>query len=77
MYALHLPSQIPATGTPGSPPLPAAYRFLDGMPVDSRAYFLEVIHDPDKIHQVLAEMQSRFQEARAAAKKSSSPKDGK
>jgi hypothetical protein len=78
MYALHLPSRIPAAGSPGGPPLPPAYRFLGGMPVDSRAYFLEALRDPDKLHQILAQMQARFQEARDAAKKSStSPKDAK
>jgi 4-amino-4-deoxy-L-arabinose transferase-like glycosyltransferase len=78
MYALHLPSQVPAAGSPGGPPLPPAYRFLGGLPVDSRAYFIEVVRDPDKLHQVLAEMQARFQEARDAAKRGASPpKDAK
>ncbi len=73
MYALHLPSQIPSAGSPGGPPLPSAYRYLGGMQVDTRTYFMKVIHDPDELHQVLAEMQARFQEAREAMKKGSSP----
>jgi hypothetical protein len=78
MYALHLPWQIPAAGSPGGPPLPPAYRFLGGMQVDARAYFLEALRDPDKLPEVLAEMQARFQEAQDARKKSSTPpKDAK
>ena len=73
MYALHLPSHIPPAGSSGGPPPPSAYRFLGGMQVDSRTYFMAVLRDPDKLHQVLAEMQARFQEARDAAKKRSSP----
>jgi hypothetical protein len=47
-------------------------------PVDSSVYFLEAFRDPDKLHQILAQMQARFQEARDAAKKSStSRKDAK
>jgi 4-amino-4-deoxy-L-arabinose transferase-like glycosyltransferase len=68
MYALHLPWQIPAAGSPGGPPLPPAYRFLGGMQIDVRAYFLEALRDPDKLPEVLAEMQARFQEAQDARK---------
>lgn len=73
MYALHLPSQIPPVGSPGGPPIPADYRFLGGMEYDSRIYFLGVIRDPEKLQQVLAEMQARFQKARDAAKYHASP----
>jgi 4-amino-4-deoxy-L-arabinose transferase-like glycosyltransferase len=69
MYALHLPDQIPPVGSPGGPPVPSNYRFLGGMEVDTRTYFLAVLRDPGKLPQVLAEMQARFQEARDAAKK--------
>ncbi len=69
MYALHLPSQIPPAGSQGGPPVPSDYRFIGGMPSDMRIYFLRVIRDPEQLHQVLAEMQARFQEAQEAAKK--------
>jgi Dolichyl-phosphate-mannose-protein mannosyltransferase len=71
MYAIHLPAQIPAAGSPGGPPLPSEYRFIGGTPFDMQVYFLGAIRDPEKLHQVLAQMQVRFQEARDAAKKKS------
>jgi hypothetical protein len=52
----------------GGPPDPSDYRYLGGMEYDSRIYFLGVIRDPEKLPQVLAEMQARFQKARDAAK---------
>ena len=73
MYALHLPSQIPPVGSPGGPPDPSDYRYLGGMEYDSRIYFLGVIRDPEKLPQVLAEMQARFQKARDAKKYHASP----
>jgi len=73
MYALQLPSQIPSVGSPGGPPAASDYRFLGGMEFDSRAFFLEILRDPNTIHQALAEMQARYQEAQEKAKKRSSP----
>jgi len=32
MYAIQLPSTIPAAGTPGGPPLPEDYRYFGGAP---------------------------------------------
>jgi hypothetical protein len=78
MYAIHLPAQIPAAGSPGGPPLPSDYRFIGGTPYDMQVFFLGTIRDPEKLRQVLAEMQARFQEARdAAKKKSAAGKDAK
>jgi hypothetical protein len=71
MYAIQLPAQIPAAGSPGGPPLPSDYRFIGGTPYDMQVFFLGTIRDPEKLRQVLAEMQVRFQEARDAAKKKS------
>jgi hypothetical protein len=43
-----------------------------------QVYFITVIRDPEKLRQVLAEMQVRFEEARdAAKKKSAAGKDAK
>jgi 4-amino-4-deoxy-L-arabinose transferase-like glycosyltransferase len=78
MYAIHLPSQIPAAGSPGGPPVPSDYRFIGGSPYDMQVYFLSTMRDPEKLRQVLAEMGARFQEAREAAKKKSAAgKDAK
>ena len=78
MYAIQLPSQIPAAGSPGGPPAPSDYRFIGGTPYDMQVYFLGVIRDPDKLRAILEEMQVRFQEARdAAKKKSAAGKDAK
>src|SRR4029077_19512871 len=71
MYAIQLPSQIPAAGSPGGPPAPSDYRFIGGTPYDMQVYFLGVIRDPEKLRAILEEMQVRFQEARDAAKKKS------
>jgi hypothetical protein len=78
MYAIQLPSQIPAAGSPGGPPVPSDYRFIGGTPYDMQVYFLGVIRDPEKLRAILEEMQVRFQEARdAAKKKSAAGKDAK
>ena len=69
MYAIHLPSQIPAAGSPGGPPSPSDYRFIGGVPFDMTDYFLGTIRDPQRLGPVLAEMSARFQAAQDAAKK--------
>jgi hypothetical protein len=71
MYAIHLPSQIPAAGSPGGPPSPSDYRFIGGLPFDMNEYFLRAIRDPQKLGQVLTEMGARFQAAQDTAKKKS------
>lgn len=76
MYAIHLPSQIPPAGSPGGPPLPSDFHFLGGMQYDTRAIFTEILRDPNKIPQVLAEMQARYREAQEKAKKQRSPTNG-
>jgi hypothetical protein len=78
MYAIQLPARIPAAGSPGGPPSPSDYRFIAGTPYDLQVYLISTIRDPEKLRQVLAEMQLRFQEARdAAKKKSAAGKDAK
>ena len=73
MYAIHLPAQIPAAGSPGGPPLPSDYHFIGGTPFDMTDYFLSTIRDPQRLGPVLADMGARFQAAQDAAKKKSAP----
>jgi hypothetical protein len=68
MYAVQLPSLIPAAGTPGGPPLPQAYRYLGGFSFfgsDPRLIFLNCIHDPQQLQPTMDRMQAM---AQAAAK---------
>ncbi len=60
MYAVHLPDHIPEAGSPGGPPLPSEFREFGGAPFDVRSFFLNVIHDPEKLPQALEELQARF-----------------
>ncbi len=49
MYAVHLPELLPPAGSPGGPPLPAAFREFAGAPFDMRVFFLYYIHHPEKL----------------------------
>ena len=60
LYAFQLPGAIPATGTAGGPPLPAAYRTFGGAPFDMRGFFLGIIHSPETLPQAYAEMTARY-----------------
>jgi len=60
MYAFHLPNRIPDVGSAGGPPHPAEFRQFGGAPFDLRSFFLNVIHNPDKLPQAWDEMQARF-----------------
>ena len=78
MYAIHLPPQIPAAGSPGGPPSPSDYRFIGGVPFDMTDYFLGAIRNPETLPAALAQMSARFQSAQNAAKqKSAVGKDSK
>jgi hypothetical protein len=70
MYAVHLPTHIPEAGSPGGPPLPSEFREFAGAPFDIRSFFLNVIHQPEKLPQALEEIQARF---RSMNKPQSSP----
>jgi 4-amino-4-deoxy-L-arabinose transferase-like glycosyltransferase len=69
MYAIHLPQHIPAAGSTGGPPLPSTFRQFAGVPFDLRAFFLDVIRNPDKLPHAMEEMKARF----ASANKPPSP----
>jgi len=63
MYAVHLPSPIPAAGNAGGPPLPSAQRqFLSG-PIDMRVFFLDIIRHPEKFPAAAALMEAQMAEA--------------
>jgi len=49
MYAIQLPETIPAAGSPAGPPLPDAYRYFAGFPLDSRPIFMSCIREPEKL----------------------------
>ena len=66
MYAVRLPSPIPAAGGPGGPPLPSAYREFFGQPTDMRPMMLDLIRHPDKLPAAVADMEAQI----AAARKS-------
>ena len=57
MYALQLPSPIPAAGSAGGPPLPANRKKLFGLPFDLRAMLIEVTRDPSKLPAAYAELE--------------------
>jgi hypothetical protein len=60
MYAVRLPEHIPPAGSPGGPPLPAAFREFAGAPFDIRVFFLYYIHHPEKLPRTNEEAQVAF-----------------
>ncbi len=68
MYSFHLPATIPPPGSPGGPPLPAAYRYMAGAPFDWRGMFYRVIRDPREMQATLDNMQRTFTEAQNKAR---------
>jgi hypothetical protein len=69
MYAVHLPAEIPAAGTPGGPPLLAAQRRFLNMPGDIRARFLTLVQRPEEFTAFAAEIEQ--QAARAFGRRRS------
>ncbi len=60
MYAFHLPEHVPSAGTPGGPPPPSAFRQFAGAPFDMRTFFLDLMHNPERMPKAMEEMQARF-----------------
>jgi len=60
IYAVRLPSQIPAAGSAGGPPLPGAYRTFGGFPFETRGFFSHVIQNPDDLPRAVEWMQAAF-----------------
>jgi len=69
MYAVQLPAMIPAAGTPGGPPAAnQAHMMLEMFPREPRMMFQELMRDPDKMSDLMKEMQRYWQEQQAKAK---------
>ena len=68
MYAIRLPSAIPAAGTPEGPPPPAARRQFFNAPMDLRAMFRELAGHPDRIQKAMDDMMATFRKAQAEAR---------
>jgi len=67
MYAFHLPSAIPAAGSPGGPPLAAQYRYMAGAPFDWRDFLHQTIRDPRQMQAVMDRIMKMFNEMRQQA----------
>jgi hypothetical protein len=68
MYAVQLPATIPAAGTPGGPPAANEAHMMLNFPREPRMMFQELMRDPDKMFDVMKEMQRQWQEQQAKAK---------
>jgi len=69
MYAVQLPSAIPAAGAPGGPPAPGERRTFLNAPVEMRVMFREITYHPDRLQQTYDEMMAKWQQAMADAKR--------
>lgn len=69
MYAIQLPPQIPAAGSPGGPPLPADQREMFGGKIDFRPIAIDWINHPDKLAAFIAEQRAKFSQAQQQKKK--------
>ncbi len=63
MYAVELPSQIPAAGTPGGPPLPADQREMFGQKIDIRPLVIDFVNHPEKLADFIAKQRAQFNRA--------------
>jgi hypothetical protein len=68
-YAFHLPSPIPPAGQPGGPPLPGERKILWGMPLDLRAFAVDVERHPDRLQTGMDEMGKKMMQAMQQNKK--------
>jgi Dolichyl-phosphate-mannose-protein mannosyltransferase len=69
MYAVHLPDPIPPAGSTAGPPLARDFHEFGGGPatgMDSRLIFLGVVHDPNSLPAVMADMMERYRRYREA-----------
>jgi 4-amino-4-deoxy-L-arabinose transferase-like glycosyltransferase len=60
LYAVQLPTEIPAAGSAGGPPLPSAYRTFGGAPMDLRAFFLGVSRHPETMQGAFDAMMAQY-----------------
>jgi hypothetical protein len=68
MFAIQLPSVIPAVGDPAGPPPPSEYRNFGGAPMDVQVIFLKVVRDPSLLQPTMEEMMARYREEQAKRK---------
>jgi hypothetical protein len=68
MYAIRLPSPIPAAGAQGGPPPLSERRPFLNMPVDMRALLVELTAHPDRIQQAMNDMTAKWQKTQAEAR---------
>jgi Dolichyl-phosphate-mannose-protein mannosyltransferase len=73
MYAVHLPEHIPEAGSPGGPPRPSEFRQFAGAPFDMRGFFLDIIHNPERLPRAMEEMMARFKSANKSQSSPSTP----
>lgn len=63
MYAVELPAQIPAAGSPGGPPLPADQREMFGQKIDFRPLVIDFVNHPEKLADFIAKQRAQFNQA--------------
>ena len=61
-YAFHLPDPIPTAGSPGGPPAPQDRRIMWGIPMDLRAFSVNLERHPEQTEAQLRLMMQKFQE---------------
>jgi hypothetical protein len=61
-YIFKLPSPIPPAGSPGGPPAPAERRSMWGLPVDLRAWAMNVERHPERLAVELDALNQTFQQ---------------
>jgi hypothetical protein len=60
MYAVHLPTHIPAAGSAGGPPLPPAFREIGGAPFEVRSLITHLNQHPDDLPRAIEWLQATF-----------------
>ena len=60
MWAVHLPSTIPAAGAPGGPPTAAQRKPFLGMPMDTRVPTINLFRHPDQLPSYCADAEAQI-----------------
>ena len=61
-YVFKLPTPIPSAGTPGGPPIESDRRVMWGMPLDLRAWTVNVERHPDRLPAEMHALMQKFQQ---------------